>query len=236
HGPGTVWSGGGGEDLDLDVPGQCGQRGLGVGRQRRLAVRDRDDRIDQVAELVAGGNAEEAHTVVAGALDDGGPHLLDAVRRGGLAVDERIEPLDADLIRQRGHLLDELLVLTTEVCRHELLREHHQLHGAGNALEFFTNGVFVAGLENGHASLYSRRHTVAVQECPRMKPFVINRYGRMVFPSNFFPNLDFSVFETLDQFAAVIRRDFEEKAPTETDIVTRLESGAYRGRYELLRD
>ena len=29
-----------------------------------------------------------------------------------------------------------------------------------------------------------------------MKPFVINRYGRMVFPSNFFPNLDFSVFRS----------------------------------------
>src|SRR5258708_25727622 len=58
----------------------------------------------------------------------------------------------------------------------------------------------------------------------------------MVFPSNFFPNLDFSVFETLDQFAAVIRRDFEEKAPSEADIVSRLESGAYRGRYDLLRD
>jgi 3-oxoacyl-(acyl-carrier-protein) synthase III len=69
-----------------------------------------------------------------------------------------------------------------------------------------------------------------------MKPFVINRYGRMVFPSNFFPNLDFSVFETLDQFAAVIRRDFEEKAPSEADIVSRLESSAYRGRYDLLRD
>src|SRR6267143_3231803 len=69
-----------------------------------------------------------------------------------------------------------------------------------------------------------------------MKPFVINRYGRMVFPSNFFPNLDFSVFETLDQFAAVIRRDFEEKAPSEADIGARLESGEYRGRYDLLRD
>ena len=69
-----------------------------------------------------------------------------------------------------------------------------------------------------------------------MKPFVINRYGRMVLPSNFFPILDFSVFETLDQFAAVIHRDFEEKAPTEQDIVVRLESGAYKGRYELLRD
>src|SRR2546423_10293018 len=69
-----------------------------------------------------------------------------------------------------------------------------------------------------------------------MKPFVINRYGRMVFPSNFFPNLDFSVFETLDQFAAVIRRDFEEKAPSEADIVSRLESGAYRGRYDPFGD
>ena len=47
-----------------------------------------------------------------------------------------------------------------------------------------------------------------------MKPFVINRYGRIVFPFNFFPELDFSVFHTLDQFAAVIKRDFEEKAPT----------------------
>ena len=54
-----------------------------------------------------------------------------------------------------------------------------------------------------------------------MKPFVINRYGRIVFPFNFFPELDFSVFQTLEQFAAVIRRDFEEKAPTETDIVAR---------------
>src|SRR5438094_10497582 len=69
-----------------------------------------------------------------------------------------------------------------------------------------------------------------------MKPFVINRYGRIVFPYNFFPALDFSVFETLDQFAAVIRRDFEDKAPTEADMVARLEAGGYKGRYELLRD
>ncbi|HET7877114.1 MAG TPA: 3-oxoacyl-[acyl-carrier-protein] synthase III C-terminal domain-containing protein [Methylomirabilota bacterium] len=69
-----------------------------------------------------------------------------------------------------------------------------------------------------------------------MKPFVVNRYGRIVFPSNFFPELDFSVFATLDQFASVIKRDFEEKAPSETDIVARVESRAYRGRYELLRD
>src|SRR5213593_43493 len=69
-----------------------------------------------------------------------------------------------------------------------------------------------------------------------MKPFIVNRYGRIVFPFNFFPALDFSAFETLDQFAAVIKRDFEEKAPTETDIVVRVESRVYRGRYEVLRD
>jgi 3-oxoacyl-[acyl-carrier-protein] synthase III len=69
-----------------------------------------------------------------------------------------------------------------------------------------------------------------------MKPFVVNRSGRLVFPSNFFPQLDFSVFETLEQLEAVIKRDFEEKAPTGTDILARVEGGAYTGRYELLRD
>jgi len=69
-----------------------------------------------------------------------------------------------------------------------------------------------------------------------MKPFVINRYGRIVFPESFFPELDFSVFDTLEQFAAVIKRDFEEKAPSETDIVARVEARGYGGRYELLRD
>jgi 3-oxoacyl-(acyl-carrier-protein) synthase III len=69
-----------------------------------------------------------------------------------------------------------------------------------------------------------------------MKPFVVNRFGEIVFPHNFFPELDFSVFQTLDQFNAVIRRDFEEKAPTEAEIVGRLSAGAYRGRYDLLRD
>src|SRR5262245_14849374 len=69
-----------------------------------------------------------------------------------------------------------------------------------------------------------------------MKPFVVNRFGQIVFPFNFFPELDFSVFETLEQFAAVIKRDFEDKAPSETDIVARLESGAYKGRYDVLRD
>jgi 3-oxoacyl-[acyl-carrier-protein] synthase III len=69
-----------------------------------------------------------------------------------------------------------------------------------------------------------------------MKPFVINRHGRLVFPSNFFPRLDFTVFETIEQLEAVISRDFEAKAPTGTDILHRVESNAYTGRYELLRD
>ncbi len=69
-----------------------------------------------------------------------------------------------------------------------------------------------------------------------MKPFVVNRYGHIVLPFNFFPELDFSVFENLEQLAAVIRRDFEEKAPSEQDILARVESGEYRGRYDVLRD
>ncbi len=69
-----------------------------------------------------------------------------------------------------------------------------------------------------------------------MKPFVINQHGRLVFPANFLGDLDFSVLDTLEQFAAVIGRDFEAKAPTGTDILARAESGAYAGRFELLRD
>jgi 3-oxoacyl-(acyl-carrier-protein) synthase III len=69
-----------------------------------------------------------------------------------------------------------------------------------------------------------------------VKPFVVNRHGRLVFPANFLGDLDFSVLDTLDQFTAVIGRDFEAKAPTGTDIATRVDSGAYPGRFELLRD
>jgi 3-oxoacyl-(acyl-carrier-protein) synthase III len=65
---------------------------------------------------------------------------------------------------------------------------------------------------------------------------VINRHGRLVFPANFLGELDFSVLESLDQFTAVIGRDFEAKAPTGTDILSRVESGSYPGRFELLRD
>ncbi|GEL18738.1 3-oxoacyl-[acyl-carrier-protein] synthase III C-terminal domain-containing protein [Pseudonocardia asaccharolytica] len=69
-----------------------------------------------------------------------------------------------------------------------------------------------------------------------MKPFVINRNGRLVFPANVLTELDFSVLDTLEQFTEVIARDFEAKAPTGSDILARVESNAYPSRYELLRD
>ncbi|MGE0028266.1 MAG: 3-oxoacyl-[acyl-carrier-protein] synthase III C-terminal domain-containing protein [Thermoleophilia bacterium] len=68
------------------------------------------------------------------------------------------------------------------------------------------------------------------------KPFVINRHGRLVFPSNFLADLDFSAIETEEQLSAVVRRDFEAKAPTGDDIMARASSGGYRSRFQLLRD
>jgi 3-oxoacyl-[acyl-carrier-protein] synthase III len=69
-----------------------------------------------------------------------------------------------------------------------------------------------------------------------MKPFVINRHGRLVFPSNFLPELDFSVLQSLERLDAVIARDFEAKAPTGTDILERVEAGRHERRYDLIRD
>jgi 3-oxoacyl-(acyl-carrier-protein) synthase III len=69
-----------------------------------------------------------------------------------------------------------------------------------------------------------------------MQPFVVNRHDRIVFPSNFIPELDLSVMHSLEQLDSVIRRDFEVKAPTGTDILNRVEDGAYASRYELMRD
>src|SRR5690349_12315635 len=69
-----------------------------------------------------------------------------------------------------------------------------------------------------------------------MQPFVVNRHGRLVFPSNFQPDLDFSVTETEEQLDRVIRPDFETKAPTGTDIMNRVAAGGYVSRYELMRD
>src|SRR5207247_4981078 len=58
----------------------------------------------------------------------------------------------------------------------------------------------------------------------------------IVFPQNFFPRLDFGVFAGLEDFEAVIKRDFDGKCRTHDDLVARATSGHYRSRYELLRD
>ena len=68
------------------------------------------------------------------------------------------------------------------------------------------------------------------------KPFVINRHGRLVFPSNFLADFDFTAIETEEQLSAVVRRDFEAKAPTGVDIMAKATSGGYWSRFHLLRD
>ena len=69
-----------------------------------------------------------------------------------------------------------------------------------------------------------------------MQPFLLNSRDRIVFPSNFVPELDLSAVDSLDQLDSVIRRDFETKAPTGSDILRRVQEGAYTNRYELMRD
>src|SRR5450631_3974121 len=69
-----------------------------------------------------------------------------------------------------------------------------------------------------------------------MQPFVVNGHDRIVFPSNFVPELDLSVMNSLEQLDAVVRRDFEVKAPSGTDILHKVEDSAYASRYELMRD
>ena len=69
-----------------------------------------------------------------------------------------------------------------------------------------------------------------------MQPFVINRHDQIVFPSNIVPELDLSVIDSLEQLDSVIRRDFETKASTGTDILRKIEEGGYTSRYELMRD
>jgi 3-oxoacyl-[acyl-carrier-protein] synthase III len=68
------------------------------------------------------------------------------------------------------------------------------------------------------------------------KPFVINRHGRLVFPSNFTGELDFSALETVEQLTAVVQRDFAAKAPTGTEVLQKATSGGYATRADLLRD
>lgn len=69
-----------------------------------------------------------------------------------------------------------------------------------------------------------------------MQPFILNRHDRIVFPSNFVPELDLTVVESLDQLDGVIRRDFESKAPTGMEILEKAEAGGYTSRFELMRD
>lgn len=84
----------------------------------------------------------------------------------------------------------------------------------------------------------SGRSSTAADKGPTVaaKGFVINRHGRLVFPSNAWPRLDFSVFDTVGQLSAAVSRDFEAKAPSASLIVSRLEAGDYPSRYEFLRD
>jgi 3-oxoacyl-[acyl-carrier-protein] synthase-3 len=69
-----------------------------------------------------------------------------------------------------------------------------------------------------------------------MHSYELNKHGKIVFPSNCFPDLDFSTFESLEQLDAVVRRDFDSKAPTGTDILEKIKTGAYQSKFELMRD
>jgi 3-oxoacyl-[acyl-carrier-protein] synthase III len=69
-----------------------------------------------------------------------------------------------------------------------------------------------------------------------LKAFTINRHNKLVLPGNFFPKIDFSGLDTLEQLAAVVKRDFEEKAPTGADLLERIAARTYPDRYALLRD
>jgi 3-oxoacyl-[acyl-carrier-protein] synthase III len=69
-----------------------------------------------------------------------------------------------------------------------------------------------------------------------MDPFIVNRHGRLVFPSSLMPELDLSTVGTLEQLDGVIRRDFEAKAPTGTEILQRAQTDSYPTKYALMRD
>ena len=69
-----------------------------------------------------------------------------------------------------------------------------------------------------------------------MQAYELNKHGKLVFPSNCFPDLDLSTFESLDQLDAVVRRDFDSKAPTGTDILEQIKTGGYQSKFALMRD
>jgi hypothetical protein len=74
-------------------------------------------------------------------------------------------------------------------------------------------------------SAFDDRHRRSVEGRLALQSFVINSHGRMVFPSNFIPDLDFTVIDSLDQLEEVVRRDVEAKAPSGTEILRRIEAG-----------
>jgi len=71
---------------------------------------------------------------------------------------------------------------------------------------------------------------------PRLKPFAVNRYGRLVFPGNFVPELDLSIIPGWNQFDASLTRDFGAKAPTASQLLATSEARGWETRYELLKD
>jgi hypothetical protein len=56
-----------------------------------------------------------------------------------------------------------------------------------------------------------------------MQPFVLNRHGRLVFPSNVFSERDLSVIRSQYQLDQVVWRDVETKAPTGTEMLRRID-------------
>src|SRR5438477_7008271 len=70
----------------------------------------------------------------------------------------------------------------------------------------------------------------------RVKRFIVNRHGRIVFPFNFLPRLDFSAFDARASFEAAIKRDFMDKAPNGAQIRERIRQKFYRTRRALLTD
>ena len=69
-----------------------------------------------------------------------------------------------------------------------------------------------------------------------MKPFRLNKHGKLVLPCSIFIDIDFTIINNLDHLQAIVRRDFEGKAPTGTEIAKRAAAGSYATRYDLLRD
>ena len=92
-----------------------------------------------------------------------------------------------------------------------------------------------AARETRHSAMQQLHRAAKLEESP-LKSFILNRHGSLVLPSNFFPEIDFSSLDTLDQLAAVVKRDFEQKSPTGQDLLERTEAGVYKSRYDLLRD